>query len=382
MRLKKENSKEQIFGQFFTPISLVNKMLDKVDKSIWSNKCITFLEPSAGDGNIIIEIIRRRITGGVSLEDISRTTYAVELQEELFDRLNDRVYKEFGIKINTFNNDFFVFANEINMKFDVIIGNPPYGKGLHLKFLELSSNLADKVVFVEPAAWVQSHKSNKKYRDLFAPHLVNVELVNGQLYFPNAEIGADLGIFVLDMNNEKPCIDIDSLRYASHTNPGLSKHIHTKLKFDISIANVICIKRTTKKFVCNISNLRGHVDKSSKSKNWNFYTIFTTNDLKPSEIEHKKTGSKIPHWVEFDTMLEAKNFIDYCNTDFAMFMLRYEKNNMNITSGELKAIPYMEDYTKPWTDERLAEYFKLTNEEVEYIKEEMKPFGYKARIIN
>ena len=47
--------------EFFTPSSLVSKMCDKIPSTDWSNPTKTFLEPCFGNGNFLVEIIRRRI---------------------------------------------------------------------------------------------------------------------------------------------------------------------------------------------------------------------------------------------------------------------------------------------------------------------------------
>ena len=53
-------SKERVKnkGEVFTPIPVVNKMLDLIP-SITIKQ--TFLEPACGDGNFLIEILRRKI---------------------------------------------------------------------------------------------------------------------------------------------------------------------------------------------------------------------------------------------------------------------------------------------------------------------------------
>src|SRR5574344_242514 len=55
-------------------------------------------------------------------------------------------------------------------KFDVIIGNPPYDKSLHLKILEKVIPVADKVVNISPCTWAAKQNINLpkgKYRNIF-----------------------------------------------------------------------------------------------------------------------------------------------------------------------------------------------------------------------
>ena len=58
---KKEN------GEVFTPMDLVNEMLDKLPKEIWKNKNLKWLDPASGMGNFPIAVYLRLMIG---LKDI------------------------------------------------------------------------------------------------------------------------------------------------------------------------------------------------------------------------------------------------------------------------------------------------------------------------
>ena len=49
----------------------------------------------------------------------------------------------------------------------------------------------------------------------------------------------------------------------------------------------------------------------------------------------------------------------------------YQRGGVNVP---LVHIPFMNDYTKPWTDDRFKKYFKLTKEEWNNIENIMKPY--------
>ena len=69
--------------EFFTPSSLVNKMCDKISSSDWSNPSKLFLEPCFGNGNFLVEIIRRRIVDHkIDYKTTLETLYGVELMED------------------------------------------------------------------------------------------------------------------------------------------------------------------------------------------------------------------------------------------------------------------------------------------------------------
>lgn len=61
-KLIKSKSRVQKHGEVFTPSWMVNKMLDTEGiKEACENIYATFLEPSAGDGNFLVEILDRKL---------------------------------------------------------------------------------------------------------------------------------------------------------------------------------------------------------------------------------------------------------------------------------------------------------------------------------
>ena len=55
------------------------------------------------------------------------------------------------------------------------------------------------------------------------------------------------------------------------------------------------------------------------------------------------------------------------------------KTNQANNNQNIALIPWFGDYTKQWTEDMIAKELGLTQEEVDYIHEEMKPFGWKAQ---
>lgn len=73
-------------AEVFTPTSLVQKMLDKLeqqDSTLFSDPTKMFLDNSCGDGQFLSEVIIRKIErSGCSLEQALSTTYGVEFMED------------------------------------------------------------------------------------------------------------------------------------------------------------------------------------------------------------------------------------------------------------------------------------------------------------
>lgn len=130
-------------GEVFTPISLVCEMLDKIPDEVWKKPDSKFLDPCMGKGTFLIEIVRRlTYIYGYTETDAKSRVYGYDIRVKYINHLSRRGF------INVRHKDFL---NEIiNMKFDVIVGNPPYnddgglkkgGKNLYSKFIELSFDL-------------------------------------------------------------------------------------------------------------------------------------------------------------------------------------------------------------------------------------------------
>ena len=65
--LKPKEIEKKKFGEVFTPIPLINEMLDKLPQEVWINPDLKWLDPANGMGNFMI-IIYFRLNEG--LKDI------------------------------------------------------------------------------------------------------------------------------------------------------------------------------------------------------------------------------------------------------------------------------------------------------------------------
>ena len=115
------------YGEIFTDVSFINKMLDLFPIEVLKNPKLKWLDPCAGKGNYFIclyfrllETLKDRIP---SIEErknhiIDKMFYMIEINKEHIDYLN----LLFGENANIYEKDFLLEQNN----YDIIIGNPPF----------------------------------------------------------------------------------------------------------------------------------------------------------------------------------------------------------------------------------------------------------------
>ena len=79
-------------GEFYTPYSIIKKMMDKIEPEMWEDPTKTFLDPAMGNGNIILGILYRRIAEhGIDWRTTLETLYGVELMQDNVNETKERI---------------------------------------------------------------------------------------------------------------------------------------------------------------------------------------------------------------------------------------------------------------------------------------------------
>ena len=74
--LKPKDIEKKKFGEVFTPMHLVNEMLDKLPKDVWKNKKLKWFDPAVGMGNFPIAVYLRLMKGLKNkISDKKKKTY-------------------------------------------------------------------------------------------------------------------------------------------------------------------------------------------------------------------------------------------------------------------------------------------------------------------
>lgn len=389
-------------GILRTPDFLAQEMSSKIPEYIFESSTTTFLDPACGRGTFL-EVIAKKLKGyGHSWENITSRIFGIDIDP--FSGIKQAQYY-FGPK-NIIVQDFLEmsFPDNWPKRFDVIVSNPPYSKGLHLKFLEKSLVLSKKdILFVHPSTQFVDKKSemegeNSKYYSInrkIEKFVKSIHLFNGNSIF-------DIGLYIpcsithLDTSNEnngnfhltnqitnekKVCNSVSNIHAFGTSDLFFSifSKIRTLMEKSLNdVANLKCqgkenerILKDPNSFFVDFTFIRGHSDLSGSLKTMfkeDFHTLFKKS-IKPKFGENPKYGI----WFEFKTIKEAENFISYCKTDFARFGLAILKISQNQHAGEMKLIPWM-DFTQEWNDEKLYSHFGITKEEQAFIKQVIPPF--------
>ena len=228
-------TKEDIFSyipaqksnQIFTPREVVNKMLNILEAEnpgIFSNPNLTFCDLHTKSGLFLTEIAKRLNHGLTNIipDEQARLKHIFENQlfgfaptQIVYDIAASYIYGGFPeiSRQNLKKQDLteqFKKGEPLNMKFDVVIGNPPYqeetkdtsDKPIYNYFMSEAYKFADKVCFITPARFLfNAGKTPKKWnaKMLNDKHLkVAYYEQDSSNVFPNTDIKGGVAITYRD----------------------------------------------------------------------------------------------------------------------------------------------------------------------------------------
>ena len=273
------------------------------------------------------------------------------------------------------------------MNFDHIIMNPPYDKNLHLKILQEAMKHSDDVVNLSPIRWLQDplaeYKKNSDWKkfESVRNHIETLEVIDPKVVKEafGADFTSDIGIYHITLKggwkrDENTIIE----KIVKKTTDVLNNHI----EFDTNDGWRV---RVSEMRPCPI----GRPDTQILVKNMKFETThhtlswvykdgftpdgklyWTENNLNGGHgLKEFAADEKLPMSIPFDTQEEAVNFENSTKTKFHRYMISKMKTDAHFP---FKFVPYLCDYTHPWNDEMLYDYFGLTEDEIKEIEQEIK----------
>lgn len=372
-------------GRIFLDMkSVKSEILNKIPERIWASKTTTFLDPSMGNGQLIDEIIERLRSKGHSDKNIARRVFGAENNPVLVNEFENRnSYLKNMDKSNPIGT--FVTADENNleevlgnMKFDVVVGNPPYegNKGLHQQFFNLAVNaLKDggHMVFIQPANPYINRKrvARKEVEQQMLTNIMNfktsVKFVDPSI-FQTALIGTDLAI--THLTKVPGNTTVENVEYKDGTvyknveledinglgiEPKLFRKLSSKLDRYIdehgSLGDII--SRDPKANKLRLQKIRG-----TKGTN-DFYTFISR--------DQKYWGREGEFGLALKKESQRKNVVSYLKTYIARFAYARVKIHNNHDRTELFHVPLV-NFVQEWNDEKLMKEFGITRAEYKEIR--------------
>lgn len=279
------------------------------------------------------------------------------------------------------------------MKFDIIVGNPPYGSGqseIHLKILNsILKYCIDKLVFIMPSKPITQQLKPHWY-DMFKNAVCNnVEIIDKNA-FPNTKMD-NTCIYYCDRNdlpeNYSKRFDVDKAIYNMFDKEGhklfldkmgiaCKKH----LKISYMFVNKKYYEKNYKTFLNDASDHRYYLNVSRANGSFGAKWISSEleNDIltKDEEIEFCKKNKGVKNIIECSSKTYGENLK---NLMVYGLVLRYGlwllQKSQNINNPEFRYVPDI-DYTNITTDEELLRECGFNEEETKTVLYYLSTFDF------
>jgi site-specific DNA-methyltransferase (adenine-specific) len=320
------------------------------------------------------------------------------------------------------------------MKFDVIVGNPPYqmevgvekdnySVPLYHKFIQKSKKMNTRyLTMVVPSRWFAGGRGFVEFRDemLHDDRLrVIYDYPEAIDCFPGTQIKGGVCYFLWDRDNKGLCkitTNLNGQESKSLKRPLLEPGSDTFIRYNESISILHKIIKKSSAFVDRmvspqtpfgfVTSFKGH--KKTEKNHIQLFISGGSNYISKDEIKKgvelidkykvyiPKAGSgsdKFPHTIlgqpfvgkpntvcnqtylaigPFENLSECNNMISYIQTKFFRFMVLLKKNTQDAMRGVYSFVP-MQDFSESWTDEKLYTKYGLTQEEIAFIESMIRP---------
>lgn len=398
----------------FTPEKAASELIEILPNNIW-NKDTKFIDIACKSGaflqviyNKLMEDLRGEIENPVERRDhiLNNQIYGICLSDFCEAVAQRRLYGEMGIgnNIKYIDNYEELVKGELrnykstiermfkDMKFDVVIGNPPYNRGMDLDFVDKGFDICTKYcAMITPAKWKTADKDQKvasktvnykDFRDKLMPHMGKV------VFYPSSrdvfEIDQVDGIsyYILDKTRKIDKAIIENR--SSHFNL-LNDVRERKITVDSVLLNkgqdiIDTVEKggTTPKIKFNGVN---------KNKKYCVYCtemgpgpLHWSTPEQPTFITSLKTITEMDNFepkehrviiFTSDSKDECESFVSYIDTKLARFLylVNISKLTTIYTDNCFKFVPKPKSgkFDHIYTDEEVYTDFGLNKEQIELI---------------
>lgn len=474
--------------EVFTPPELANKMLDLLPDEIWCNPSIRFLDPACKSGIFLREIAKRLIEGlkneypnlqerldhiykkqifGIAITELTsllsrRSLYCSKYPNSKysvvrFDGIEGNVgYKRLrhtwdngrcsycGATKKEYDRDSsleqyayeFIHVDDpeevFHMKFDVIVGNPPYqlsdggnnasAMPIYQRFVEQAIKLNPRyLVMITPSRWFSGGRGLDAYRakmlsDRRIRKLVDFEDANE--CFPGVDMSGGVSYFLWDRDYDGDCTVVnvkngesDSLerdlrqydilirsnkavsivdKVLAHATKFLSDSVSSQRPFGLRTfvhpadSGDLTLRWRNGKGPIDSSNITAGQEWVDKWKvivsrvvyehaggtdaNGMRRVLSILEVLGPKEV---CTETYIVVKV-FDTKSEAENCCNYLSLKLPRFLISQIASAQMVNRKAFSFVPEA-DFNRSWTDQDLYTEFELSDEEIALVERSIKP---------
>lgn len=479
--------------EVFTPPQVVNRMLDMLPPELWSNPQATFLDPVCKTGVFLREVAKRLMVGladripdvqervnhimtyqlfGLAITELTsllsrRSVYCSKWANSKYsvctafaDRQGNIRYTPMqhtweqgrcrycGASQNVYDRNegretyAYQFIHTLNpekifdMKFDVIIGNPPYqleigiekdnySIPLYHKFVEQAKKLCPKyLTMIIPSRWFAGGRGLDDFRKAMLSDnrlKVIVDYPDATECFTNGiDLSGGVCYFLWDKDYHGNC-RVSSIQNGKEKStmfrPLLENNCDTFIRFNEAVPILHKIQSFKEKsfsqyvspqtpfgIISSFSKYQDvpfqgsvellcvkgkkYIDKAyvTKNKQWiGSYKIYISKSygergaypyrfLAKPMIGYPDSCCTQTYLMlgPFNDEKECKNVISYIHTRFFRFCVMLKKNTQDAMRNVYSLVP-LQDFSHPWTDEMLYQKYGLTDEEIAFVESMIRP---------
>ena len=457
--------------EVFTPSRVANEMLDILPQELFSDPNTKFLDPVCKEGVFLREIVKRLIKGletqipdlqervnhimtrqvfGIAITDLTalisrRIVYCCRIANDEDSICTEFTDEDGNIKWNGTKNQFIHLTNQQikeyqDMKFDVIMGNPPYqqddgGHGASAKpiyhlFIQQAKKLQPRYLsMIIPARWYAGGKGLDEFRNEMLSDKSIRALVDypvAKECFESVSIAGGVCYFLWD-RDEKGLCEFTSIHKGNKNTliRDLAEHsifvrhnqaltiIKKAQQFDEKSISTIMSSRNpfgfssaergnktknTGDLTLNSSGGIGYVSENKMTSGHEYldkYKFIISKVTSEHAGESDKDGkfrvisaNKVLAPKEictdsyivvgaFSTKSEAQNLQKYILTKFVRFLLLQAVSSINLSKDKFQFIP-LQNFNESWSDEKLYAKYNLTPEEIAFIESMIRPMDNKG----
>ena len=419
---------KKLFGEVFTPIPLVEEMLDKLPKEVWKDKNLKWVDPSCGTCNFLLVIKERLMESLIDIIDdkeerekwiLEQMLYGVDIQERnvVLSKLRLDPYNKYKLHIEAHDSLSFDFWR-LNPDRVIIVGNPPYNDeknksnntvSIYPLFVEKAIGLTNKfVLMITPSRWffATSHNDHRK-KMIYNYGLKHLTHFENHKFFGGTDIKGGLSYFVCQKGYNGEC-EFSYNGQTSNRNFKKSGHIFLDIRNENIAEKVVDkINKSNLKLSSAMYVRNGHINTNDQrlteddsgipcfaSKNRKLYVQKNNIDLNAVNYGKYKAINQLAQGVgqdiisdfifcdkseianssfiafPFDTEKETRNFINYMSLKPVKFLVALRKSTQAITSTCFDYVPVL--WEEIQSDKDYYEYFDLSKKEIELIEEFVK----------